>query len=158
MHQKDINNHFLRLQDRCRERGIPVTPQRRAVFEALLDSRDHPTAERLHEAVSRRFSGVSLATVYRALELLVDLGLVRRTCSPGSRCRYEARILRHHHLVCEVCERMVDYDNASLNRLSFPDSKLTGFRVEDYSIHFRGICAGCLRKQGRSRRKEDHHS
>jgi Fur family peroxide stress response transcriptional regulator len=157
MQKADRLARVSELQRRCRERGVPVTPQRRAVFEALLAATDHPTAEHLHAAVSRRLSGISPATVYRVLELLVDLGMARRVCGPGSRCRYDAKVHRHHHLVCFTCERMMDYEDAALNRLPVPDTKRTGFRVDDYSIHFRGICADCLRKGRRSGPKEDRH-
>jgi Fur family peroxide stress response transcriptional regulator len=132
------------FEHRCRERGIPVTVQRRAVFEELLRSSAHPTAERIQRGVEARMPGISPTTVYRVLELLVDLGLARKTCSPGTSCRYDARMDRHHHLMCSSCERILDYDDPALNRLPLPDRGSTGFELEDYTIQFRGTCPECL--------------
>lgn len=141
----------IRLFERiCRERSIPATVQRRAVLEALLDSEQHPTAEQLFHSVQQSVPGISLATVYRVLDLLVDIGMARRTCSPGSQCRYDGKVHRHHHLVCLHCERMVDLEDASLNDLPLPDRTRTGFDVVDYSIQFRGVCPECLAKRGES--------
>ncbi len=131
----------------CKERGIPVTVQRRAILEALLDSSEHPTVDDILTALRLRLPDLSHTTVYRVLELLIELGLARKTCSPGSQCRYDANIERHHHLVCLVCERMVDLEDASLNDIPIPDRRATGYELVDYSIQFRGTCPECLRKQ-----------
>lgn len=68
-----------RLEALCRERGLPVTVQRRVIFAALLDHDDHPTVDRVFADVKNRIPGVSRTTVYRTLETLADLGTVRRT-------------------------------------------------------------------------------
>ena len=94
--------------------------------------------------------GISTATVYRVLEFLVELGAARKTCSPGSQCRYDAKVHRHHHLTCLHCDRMVDLEDASLNDLPIPDRNRTGFELVDYSIQFRGTCPDCLQKTGGS--------
>jgi len=129
----------------CRERGIPVTVQRRVVYEELLGSTAHPTAEQIQRGVETRLPGISQTTVYRVLELLVDLDLARKTSSPGASCRYDGRTNRHHHLVCTSCDRIVDYDDPELNSLALPTRHRTGYSLEDYTIQFRGTCPECLR-------------
>ncbi|MFH1679229.1 MAG: transcriptional repressor [Candidatus Eisenbacteria bacterium] len=141
------------LEELCRGRGFPVTAQRRVIFEALLSAGDHPTADRVHRRIRRRLPSTSHTTVYRTLELLVALGVARKTCHPGGACRYDPNIERHHHLVCLSCDRLVDLEDPSLNRIPLPDRRRTGFNVFDYSIQFRGLCPECSRRNGAGRGK-----
>jgi Fe2+ or Zn2+ uptake regulation protein len=61
---------------------------------------------------------------------------------------------RHHHIVCVRCDKLVDYEDATLNDLPMPDARSRGFEVNDYSIQFRGICADCRKKSGRPIRRK----
>jgi Fe2+ or Zn2+ uptake regulation protein len=142
------HERFLLLEQRCRDRGLAATVQRRAVLDALLDSDRHPTPEQIFATVRRTVPGISRATVYRGLDLLVDLGLARRTSGPGSQCRYDGKVSRHHHLVCLTCDRMVDLEDPALDHIPLPDRRTTGFDLVDYSIQFRGSCPDC---RGRAR-------
>ena len=130
----------------CRARGVPLTVQRRVIYEAVLDHADHPTADDVYERVRRRLPGVSRTTVYRVLETLVRLGVIGKPSSPGSVARYDKSVDRHHHLVCVRCERTMDLEDPSLNRLKFPDTRLLGFTIADYSVHFMGVCQSCRRQ------------
>jgi Fe2+ or Zn2+ uptake regulation protein len=145
----EAQGRIRRFERLCQERGLPVTVQRRVVLEALLEAEDHPSADQVLVKVRQRVPGISQATVYRGLDLLVEMGLARKTCNPGRHCRYDANIHRHHHLVCDRCERMVDLEDPTLNDLPMPDRNLTGFHLVDYTIQFRGTCPDCLRAQHR---------
>jgi Fur family peroxide stress response transcriptional regulator len=127
----------------CRERGLPVTAQRRTVFEMILDREDHPTADQVYEQVRRRLPTISRTTVYRVLDGLVGLGLITRICHPGSAARFDPKVHQHHHLVCLYCERIIDLEEQRLNRVAWPDVRRYGFEIRDYYIHFRGVCARC---------------
>lgn len=98
------------LADAFRSRGLPLTVQRRAVFEDLLARTDHPTADQVHDSVRSRMPGMSRTTVYRVLEALVRLGSARRVCHFGPAVRYDANIGRHDHLVCSACDRVIDVE------------------------------------------------
>jgi Fe2+ or Zn2+ uptake regulation protein len=126
-----------------RERGLPVTTQRRAVFEAILGRTDHPTAEQLYGAVRRQLPQISRMTVHRILGAFVSLGLVARTLHPGSAARFDPKLDQHHHLVCLDCGRIIDVEDPRLNRLPWPDVDPREFQIEDYHVHFRGRCARC---------------
>lgn len=140
----------------CRERGLPLTIQRRIVFEALCEREDHPTADQVDEQVRSRLAGISRATVYRILDAFVRLGLVTRVCHPGSAARFDPKVHRHGHLVCMECERIVDVNDDQVKRIAWPDVRRLGFEIRDCQIQFRGICADCLRrvKSGRDARRE----
>lgn len=127
----------------CREAGFALTLQRRAVLEALARRSDHPSADEVHRSLDPRFEAVSRATVYRTLENLAAHGVIRRVCHPGAAIRYEIRTGRHHHLVCDRCGRIEDFEHASLDGLTIPNLSRRGFRLRDFSVHLRGLCAAC---------------
>lgn len=129
-----------------RERGLPVTTQRRAVFEAILDRRDHPTAEQVYRAVLAELPQISRMTVHRILGTFVSLGLLSKTCHPGSSARFDPKLHQHHHLICLDCGDITDLEDACLNKLPWPDVGRNGFQIEDYHINFRGRCARCRQK------------
>jgi Fur family peroxide stress response transcriptional regulator len=136
----------------CREQGLSLTVQRRAVLEALAARMDHPSADQIFEDVCKKFSEISRTTVYRVLEKLVLLGVIRKVCHPGAAVRYDANTRRHPHLVCQKCEMIADLQDSSLNRLPIPEVD-SGFRIEDYSIEFSGLCSKCLEELAREFRK-----
>jgi Fur family transcriptional regulator, peroxide stress response regulator len=139
------------LETVCRTQGVPLTIQRRVILEALVSRDDHPTADDIWEAVRVRMPDLSRTTAYRALDTLVRLGLAVKICHPGSSARFDAKTRRHHHLVCVTCERVLDIDAPTLDKLALPVDK--GFEITDYSVHFRGVCASCRRARGQQ--KED---
>ncbi|HLK10712.1 MAG TPA: transcriptional repressor [Candidatus Binatia bacterium] len=138
---------LVELVEACRRHGVPVTVQRRAVLEVLASREDHPTADQVWDAVRERLPGLSRTTVYRVLDTLVGLRLAVKTCHAGSNVRFDAKTGRHHHLVCVQCERVMDLDVPDLDALDLPDTRASGFEVEDYSVYFRGRCVAC--RQGR---------
>lgn len=147
MDERAKDERLFRLARLCRERGMAVTPQRHAILRAVLDADDHPTAERLQAALARRRVRVSRATVFRALESLVRLGLISRACHPGSAVRYDRRIDRHHHLVCLSCDRVIDIQDARLDALPVPDTRRLGFVVSDFKVQLRGTCRECREQE-----------
>lgn len=137
----------------CRARGLPVTVQRRRIFEALLGRTDHPTPDQVHAAVKEMLPGVSRTTVYRVLETLVGLGVLAKACSPSAATRVDPRTHRHHHLVCQRCDRLVDVEDAAVeHRIRPPDVRREGFAIHTYSIYFTGLCAACRQAARESRR------
>ena len=105
-----------------------------------------PTTRSTRSTDRLRLTTRSLTTVYRVLETLVGLGVIRRLHHPGPSARFDGKIRRHHHLVCKTCSRVIDVDNRSLDELTLPSSERQGFEIEDYSVHFTGVCAECRRK------------
>ncbi len=131
------------LERLCREKRLPLTMQRRVIYEAVMSRHDHPTAEDIFVTVRRRLPSLSRATAYRVLETLVRLGVIGKTSHPGSVARYDNSTERHHHLVCVRCEETTDLDDGVLDAVTLPDTRRLGFRIEDYSIHFKGLCSKC---------------
>jgi Fur family peroxide stress response transcriptional regulator len=141
----DRPDQLLALERRCQDLGLPVTIQRRAILAVLVARRDHPTADRVAADLARRMPGISRATVYRTLETLVAHGLLLRASHPGAAARYDLNLDRHHHLVCDACGDITDFEEPALNNLPLPDFAVQGFRIRDFSIHVRGLCKRCAK-------------
>lgn len=143
----DAGDRLARLQEICRETGIPLTNQRRTVLEVLLHRNDHPTAEQVFEAVKAFSPQISRRTVYRVLETLVQLELIRRVHHPGATARFDAMIRRHHHLICARCNKIVDLESAELDNIALPRGKPCGFEIRELSVQLTGICPECRKGQ-----------
>ena len=149
----EIDSRLREFAALCRARGLPLTVQRRAILAAVLERDDHPTADQVHVLVKKGIPGLSRTTVYRVLETLVGMGLIRQLHHPGASARYDGKIERHHHLVCTHCHTVIDVANSALDELNLSLTKKHGFEIQDYSVHFMGICAKC--RQTSTKRQRD---
>jgi Fe2+ or Zn2+ uptake regulation protein len=130
------------LAGALRERGQRVTPQRLAIARVVAELDRHVTAEHVFGEVSSRLPGVSLPTVYATLELLEQLGLVRRVSVAGSAV-YDGRIEEHHHLVCRRCGAITDVE-APVDRAGLlAAAQANGFAPDYSEVVVRGLCASC---------------
>jgi Fe2+ or Zn2+ uptake regulation protein len=126
-----------------RARGERATRQRRAIYAALLDRTDHPTAEVLHRVARRRIPGMSLATVYTTLEVLVSAGLAGRLAGTDGASHYDARTDGHDHRRCLRCGRIEDLDRMPERTPALETCHAPGFRAVDCRIEIVGFCAAC---------------
>jgi Fe2+ or Zn2+ uptake regulation protein len=131
----------------CREKGLRNTVQKRAILEAVLDLDTHPTADEVHDRVTRNNMEISRTTVYRALEGLARLGLITKACHSGNATRYDANIGLHHHLICLRCDAVMDISDAALDALRVPDTSDFDFEVRDFRVQLRGICRRCRKER-----------
>jgi Fur family ferric uptake transcriptional regulator/Fur family peroxide stress response transcriptional regulator len=131
------------LSRALRERGQRVTPQRLGIARLLAERPGHATAERVHEDLRERLPGVSLPTVYATLELLDELGLVRRIPTEGGALVYDTRTHDHHHLVCKRCGAIADVDAPVDRRQVLAAAAASGFAADDAQVVVRGLCAAC---------------
>lgn len=127
---------------RCRDAGLSVTPQRIAVYKALLKSEEHPTPEMLFKSVKRQMPSLSLATIYKSLDALERLGLIQAVEIDSDSRRYDANMSRHHHLVCTKCRNVIDFYDERLNAVR-PSRPHRGFVAESITVKVLGLCARC---------------
>lgn len=147
MRQEEIAARLQEFEEKCRQKGLPVTMQRRVILEAVLQRDDHPTADQVYEAVQKRIPQLSRTTVYRVLDTLLELGVIRRVHLTGGTSRFDGMIRRHHHLVCICCGKIIDIHDERLNQLPLPRRKMQGFKAEDFSVQISGVCADCQKKR-----------
>lgn len=118
----------------------------------IADRKDHPTADRVFDAVKDQIPGVSRTTVYRVLELLVRLGIVNKIYQPGAAARFDPTTHPHHHFACSHCNKLIDVEDRSLSAIALPDISHLGFDVDESHVYFRGTCASCRAKLAEPRR------
>ncbi|MEB3342571.1 Fur family transcriptional regulator [Okeania sp.] len=129
-------------------KGLRITPQRFAVYTNLLSRSDHPTVEDILNEVNRELPISSKATIYSALTVLREVGLVKEVLLEEGLTRYDANIKPHHHFCCQNCGAIVDinweiFSNIKLDKLP------QGLRAESYEVIVKGICdhQGCQPKE-----------
>ena len=136
------NNH---LRDAIRElqaRGHKLTRPRRQIIAALFQHRRALTAAELFQLVER--SGASLASVYRTLELLVELGLAETVSHPGDEQRYLACSLdHHHHVIYDRYGTIAELDECLLGPFEELVQERSGFAIDGHTLEFHGRCASC---------------
>lgn len=146
VNEDEIEGRLREFEVICRRRGLPLTVQRRDILKAVLERDDHPSADQIHDAVKERIPGLSRTTVYRVLDTLVEMGVIRRLHHPGAIARFDGKIHRHHHLICRSCQHVIDIETKSFDTLKLAPSQRHGFEIEDFTVHFVGLCAECRRK------------
>ena len=119
------------------------TIQRTLVLEAVNTLRCHATADEVYEAIVKEHPTVSKATVYRNLNLLSEMGEIRKMEIPGGPDRFDHRCHDHCHVRCEICGRVFDVDMDYVSGLEKGIRDTHGFAFTGYDILFRGICPEC---------------
>lgn len=126
------------------EHGYRLTAARIAILSALVNGGGHVTADGLTEIVRRDSPRIGRMTVYRTLELLCDLGLLRPVYQGTGAAHF---ILmdkgHHHHLVCSRCERVVEFDECVVGELTEAIGRRYGYEVQGHVVEFFGICPAC---------------
>jgi Fur family ferric uptake transcriptional regulator len=129
---------------RLAERGLRLTPQRSAVFGALLRSHRCLSAAQVHEAARRESPDLGLMTVYRTLDILAGMGVVRRVHG-SDRCEAFVPALEHHGhaVVCTSCGRASEFTQCHLDAVAAAAARETGFTIADHFLQFSGVCGEC---------------
>ena len=119
------------------------TKQRQIVLEELRKLDSHPTASDLYDNVRRRMPRISLGTVYRNLELMAGMGLVRKLEIGGGGSRFDGNPAHHHHVRCVECQCVDDVHDLPGDPEKNAHGELDGYRILGYHLEFFGICPRC---------------
>jgi Fur family ferric uptake transcriptional regulator len=140
-------HHFVRASNELlRKQGYRLTPQRHMILSVIQEANDHLSIEQIAERVQQRNPYVSLSTIYRTLELLRKLGLVRENHLPGEQPHYEAaRGNAHHHLTCLGCHATTHLDETLLGDLHERLQEEYHFHNLTLDLVAAGYCASCWR-------------
>ncbi|HJZ41640.1 MAG TPA: transcriptional repressor [Bacteroidales bacterium] len=123
------------------ERGLRVTPQRIAILDAIIKLNNHPIAENIVEYIRKNHPNISVATVYKVLDALVENGLIKKVKTEKDIMRYDAVMENHHHIYCSDSDRIDDYHDNELNELlekHFEKKKIPDFKIEDIKLQIIG--------------------
>ncbi|MDO4178028.1 MAG: transcriptional repressor [Phascolarctobacterium sp.] len=132
----------LELTRVLRNSGYKVTPQRLAVYEELTKEAWHPSAEMLYERVKEKYPAMSLATVYKTMEILYNVHVIRVLNTPEASLRYDGDISDHAHCQCTICNAIADiwFDKDELTRKVETETEYT---ITSKELYFFGICPAC---------------
>lgn len=137
------------------DQGFRLTAQRRTIVEAAFSTREHFTADQLLAWSQTRDPSVSRATVYRTLPLLTESGLIREMDFGKDRKFYDpnyARRPNHNHIICQECDRIVEFESERIAELESEISVRLGFTVKSRRLQITGSCEE-LRQSGTCKNK-----
>jgi Fur family peroxide stress response transcriptional regulator len=144
----DPQTRSVTLISKLKERGYRLTPQRIAVLKILAASTGHPSVEQIYEGVKADFPTTSLATVYKTVTLLKEMGEVLELGFSNDRNRYDGnKPYPHPHLICIQCKDIIDQEMATLSELPQQVAQVTGFKIVSHRLDFYGICPRCQEKE-----------
>jgi len=136
------------IEEILRAKKIKVTPQRMAVYGVLKESKAHPNVEMIYQKLKPDFPAMSLATVYKTVDVLKKVALVQELNVGEGGLRYDAATVPHSHVYCEECGRLDDLENYSLedihsDALIGKVKQETGFDILTVQLYFHGTCREC---------------
>jgi Fur family transcriptional regulator, peroxide stress response regulator len=138
---------MVQLTDALQKAGLRQTPQRLAICRYLANSREHPTANMIHEALQEEYPSLSLATVYNTLETLVKLGAINTLGAAGDEAvRYDADTSPHVNLACTQCGKVVDLPSQHVRALESEIAALSGYQMRGARLLYFGLCPTCQRR------------
>ena len=140
----NIDQRFNQMLSKLKEHDFRLTPQRLAVIKLLAVSEGHPSVERIYETVRAEFPTISIATIYKTVNLLKQLNEVLELGFPDGSNRYDGnKPDPHPHVICTKCKQIIDPNLGSLKDLKKEVVKKTGFQILNHRVDFFGTCRDC---------------
>jgi len=137
------------IKDKLKNKGYKLTPQRRATLDVILDQQGkHLSTEDVYMLVKERCPEIGLATVYRTLQLLEQLGVISKHNFDDGCSRYELAGSeddhQHHHLICVRCGGVQEVEGDLLEHLEKEIEEKNKFKILDHKVKFFGYCNKCI--------------
>lgn len=133
--------------------GYKMTPQRKEILQIFVEHSDyhHMSAEDVYKILREKDSEIGLATVYRALDLLSELGILVQIDFGDGCARYELNtadpnVHHHHHLICIKCKKVIEFEEDLLDELETDIADKSGFQIINHEVKFFGYCSDCREK------------
>jgi Fur family peroxide stress response transcriptional regulator len=129
------------FREKLKEAGLKVTPQRIAIFEAVVALKNHPTAENIIDYIKINHPNISVGTVYKVLHSLVENGLLNKVKNDTDTMRYDAILHQHHHLYCTETKRIEDFTDPNLDRIIneyFEKKEIKSFTIKNITLQITG--------------------
>ena len=137
------------FRTRCREAGLKITPQRIAVYKALIETNEHPSAEMVFQRVKQVIPNISLDTVNRTLLTLNEIGVAFVVEGSGDPKRFDGNLKTHQHFRCIKCKRIFDFHYGPFDNIKVPKDITEKFTVLRKTVYLEGICDLCKKRTGR---------
>lgn len=132
-----------------------ITPKCRVILEELQGSFSHLSADEVYERVRRRFPHISLATVYRNLELLAKMGMIQKLEWAGTQKRFDGNVKPHYHIRCIECGKVEDLSMEPFRAIENAIRGVSNHEILGHRLEVIGRCPECIKKKGNQEGKED---
>ncbi len=132
------------FESACKAAGLKLTHQRLEIYHALVVALDHPSAETVYQRLKKRMPTISLDTIYRTLTTFESHGLIRKVQTAESQARFEAQMLQHHHLICDKCKEIIDFQWRVFDESNLPEAVTGWGKIQHKNVVLHGICDKCL--------------
>lgn len=132
----------------CKRMGVKITPQRLVIYKALAAKAKHPTINEIYEEIKKDYPSLSLNTIYKTIQLFIELGMVSQFTSREGVIRYEVKLSPHHHVLCLKCRKIHDVFDSLLDELKISQPLKGGFEIIRHDVIFYGYCSEC-KQEGR---------
>jgi len=143
-HNNYQTNRLQQMIERLKKSECRITPQRYAVLNVLAHSPDHPSAESIHAELIEHYPTMSLATVYKTINLLKREGEILELEFSDLGNRYDGnKPYPHPHVICTECGKITDPPELYLDEITSKMTEETGFKIVTHRLDFYGICPGC---------------
>ena len=128
------------IEERCKQKGVKLTDQRKLIARIMSDSHDHPNVDALYKRVSKIDSKISIATVYRTVKLFEEAGILTKHDFRGEKARYEELPDSHHdHLIDVQSGEIVEFVNEEIEKLQKTVAEKLGYQLIDHRLELYGI-------------------
>ena len=128
------------IEERCKQKGVKLTDQRKLIARIMSDSHDHPNVDVLYKRVSKIDSKISIATVYRTVKLFEEAGILTKHDFRGEKARYEELPDSHHdHLIDVQSGEIVEFVEEEIEKLQKTVAEKLGYRLVDHKLELYGI-------------------
>lgn len=135
------------FQEAWRAAGLKLTHQRLEIYRELARATDHPSVEALHKRLQTAMPTLSLDTVYRTLSTFEQHHLIKKVETVDSQAHYEAQMIPHHHLICERCKEIMDFQWHSFDAAALPEEIRQWGAIKNRSVTIYGTCRKCQAKK-----------
>ena len=127
------------IENKCTEKGVRLTDQRKLVAKVMSESEDHPDVDELHKRVSKFDSKISIATVYRTVKLFEEAGIVAKHDFKGNKARYEEAPQEHHdHLIDVNTGEIIEFVDEKIEKLQKKVAEKLGYKLVDHRLELYG--------------------
>ena len=128
-----------KIEDKCKQRGVRLTDQRRLIAKVMSLSSDHPDVDELHKKISKIDEKVSVATVYRTVKLFEESGIIEKHDFKGGKARYEqSPDIHHDHLIDVNTGEIVEFVDEEIEKLQNKVAKKLGYKLVDHRLELYG--------------------
>lgn len=130
-------------QDLFKKNNLKLTPQRYAIYNYLLSTKSHPSAETIYNDLKEDYPMLSLATVYKTLKTLTSIGAIQELNVGEDNFRYDANVESHPHITCIKCLRVDDMENIDFSIIDKMVQEKSDYIIKSHQLYFYGICKNC---------------